>query len=745
MNIQRKIPPHSSNEPGPNATPEDVCRMMGKILGGGVDVHRCLAAQALGRIGEFSAMEPLVKALLDEDSDVRTDAAEALSKIADADADAGAGRQLLENLLGDPCTEVKLAAIETLAKLQDKAVIPWLRKIVKGRDEEIAWDEDEFYDSGWDDWVDVQVKAVEALATLNVSEAVSDIVDAMRDEDAQDMTEVVFRALARMGKPGIDALAAVLDEDSVRLRRRAASILGASNDRYASEPLSRALVDPSASVRMAAMRSLAVRMPTDARLAVLLDDPDAEVRAEAINLFGNHYSDRIPALLADEATPVQIAALATLEFGPNDQALLTDLRDKITDGKPAVAAAAAKALGAKGGDQTLDDLVALLADEKRPVEIRLGALQGLTASGCEAAIPTFVDVIGDESRPLRLEAMTALARIAQAGSVWPNVAGTALLAALSTNSSAEEVIEPPVKAEDEKVDEPEAVVEEDDQAFPTSTVAAIMDHEPDAVKVGALQMPGEGIELTPVDMERLAIARNIKGKKRMVLAQNVKRHDDVRRFAARILGDIHRPEVATALAAVITDRDEEMRLAAADSLARLGEFVTPLPADVDAALIAALETAKPSLKLLLIRALAASGEEGANDILRVHLGDEDSFVRTEAVHALRKRGQAGSEIEALLHDPDPSVRLSAAKAIADAGGCDAVQKVVDFAFSYEGYHGGQAARLLRDLDVAEASGHFMNVLQDPKLKRTWSVAIEALAELNQSPQGAAASAVASSI
>ena len=50
--------------------------------------------------------------------------------------------------------------------------------------------------------------------------------------------------------------------------------------------------------------------------------------------------------------------------------------------------------------------------------------------------------------------------------------------------------------------------------------------------------------------------------------------------------------------------------------------------------------------------------------------------------------------------------------------------------AFEGYHGNRTARLLRDLDGPQASALFIDVLRDPERKRTWAVAIEALAELN---------------
>ena len=253
-------------QPVPEGVHEDVCRALTQILGEGVDVHRCLAAQSLGRIGGAAAVQSLIAALLDEDEDVRTDAAEALAKLADPGVDLGAGEQLLENLLGDPCAEVKLAAIDALAALREGQAIPWLRRMVTGRDEEVVWDEEEFYSSGWDDWVDIQIRAVNALADLNAGEAVPDIVAAIWDEDAQDMTEAAFKALARMGQPGIEALACILKEDSVRLRRRAGAALAAVDAPEATVPMEHALGDLDATVRLAVLRARAARRPSRLQL-----------------------------------------------------------------------------------------------------------------------------------------------------------------------------------------------------------------------------------------------------------------------------------------------------------------------------------------------------------------------------------------------------------------------------------------------------------------------------------------------
>jgi len=504
MNIHSKSPQDKEKAPVSQPALDEVCRALNGILSDGIDVHRCLAARASGRIAAPASVQPLIAALLDEDEDVRTDAAEALLELADPRA----GQQLFENLLGDPCTEVKLAAIGTLAKLQDKKIIPWLQRMVRGRDEEIVWDEEEFYASGWDDWVDIQIKAVNALAELNAGEAVPDIVAAMQDENAQDMSETAFKALVRMGRPGIEALARFLDEDSSRLRRRAAASLAASDAGEAAEPLARAFADPSPEVRCAAMVSLAARVPKDDRLAELLEDPDVSVRAEAVRLCGPQHPGRLTAMIDDASESVQVAvltALAGMENFSADKALVSALREILEQGPGKITAASARALANVAPQAAVDELISLLADTARPLNARLGALQGLAAIGGEQSVEALADMINDKERTIRLETMSALARLALSETVWPNAAGEALLFALrggyepesSEESETQSAATPegPGEEDDKPVPAVAAEIEEDTGAFPTSTLSAIIDDAPDVPDVRELvKLPGEGVE-----------------------------------------------------------------------------------------------------------------------------------------------------------------------------------------------------------------------------------------------------------
>ncbi|MBT7663324.1 MAG: hypothetical protein HN608_00300, partial [Rhodospirillaceae bacterium] len=388
-----------------------------------------------------------------------------------------------------------------------------------------------------------------------------------------------------------------------------------------------------------------------------------------------------------------------------------------------------------------DDLILLLNDGALTPEHRLGALHGLATIGNDSAVDALISVIDDETRAIRLETMSALARMARNAPIWPNPAGDALLSALQGHYTPIGETEPDTKPEPAsppklELVKTDTIVETRPSAStaaspPTSTMEAILADIPEAREV--LDMPEEGALLTPMDMERLALAKQTKRKKRIALTPNVVLHEDIRRFAARVLGDVHQIDVAAALADGLKANDGEVRTAAADSLARIGAHLRPLPDSIAKTVIAAMTTADRDMKLPLIRILAACGKDTVVETVTGYLNDTDSFLRVEAVRALAILGGIGAEIGVLLNDADPAVRLCAAEAIAGTGQDNAVAPLVEFAFTYEGYHGRATARLLRDLDADRASDLFRAALDDAAKKRVWSVAIEALEELHCRP------------
>ncbi len=737
----------------------DVCRALCRILREGIDIHRCLAAQALGRIGDTQAVETLIAALLDEDEDVRTDAAASLVNFASP----AAGKQLMENLLGDPCSGVKLKAIDALVRLRESDVVPWLRKRLKGRDKEIAWDETAFYHDEWDDWADIQVKAIEALAQLGVEDAVADIVEAIDNEFGQDLTEVGFKALGQLGEPGAKALTTYLEDGNERQRRRVAVALASMDTQAAQAAVERALQDRSMAVRLAAARALAARSPSNHRLSVLFQDDEPDVRAEAVRLCGHNHPQAVQALLNDEAPVVCGAVLDLLLQLPDllpPEAIGETVHALLDSPEPKLAARAAMVVAIVAPETAADELVSLLQDTQQSADLRVGAVKGLRNLGGEQVAQAFADVLGDDERQIRLESIAALAALAADEDQWPNAPADVLLAALRGElvAAPEPEVDSDSDAEAETAagtgpetgpeaadDQQDAVADEAEPevepATPMSTLESILG---DNLPPDFAEKAGMGVELTQQDIDHLALAARGPKKKVVTLDGQIAPHRDVRHFAARVLGDLARDEVAVELAEALGDKDTKLRVAAADSLACIAAHMGALPRQAVDALMATFRDPERDLRLSAIRVLGALGDEKSTRILTAQLRDEDSFVRTEALRALAGIGKAGPEVEALLlQDNDSQVRLEAAAAVVAAGGAGAVDLLADFAFAFEGHHRRQAGRALRRLDPAAANHRFLQVFDDPDRKIVWAVAIEALEEINRTDTSGGEAAIAS--
>lgn len=743
------------------ATPAEAIRpevgaALCRVLRQGRDVHRCRAARALGRIGYEGAVAPLIASLLDEDEDVRADAAEALGRLGDRRG----GEPLAQSLAEDPCGDVKVNAVEALGRLGDTSAVQLLRRLVRGRDESVAWDEEELLGAGWDDWLDVQAKAIQALGDMGAAEAVPDIVAALDDEMGQDLSEAGMHALARLGEVGIPALANYLQAQDERLRRRAVRALSEAGSGPARDALAGALSDESPNVRLGAIRGLAARDPADPRLAPLFDDPHPAVRAAMVGLCARHWPERLDVLLDDPSDEVQVAVLERLATGaglPRPENLELRLRVKLRGPSEDVARSACRAIAAIAPAVALEDLSEQVHDRGCPLEVRRGAAKGLGELGTDKAVRVLRDAAGDDARLVRIEAAGALGRMASSHPPSAS-AREALLAALrgelvpapeaggalgSVERGGKSIPEEERAPNAPMVDEgeakeavpahrvAEAVVAEAapvEEAWPKSTLESLTAGNR---SVAPTVLPQTPVALDETDLEYMALARKRPRKKRVSLEPTVPVHEDVRRFAARVLGDVADERVVSALAATLHESDLELRRAAADSLARLAIRMGYVPAAAVHALTRALDDDDCDLRFAATRALGRGGHQETAALIQ-RLKDPDSHVRAEAARSLAALNAVGPDVDELLSDQDPGVRLAAAEAVATRGGPETVRRLVDFAFAHEGMHGREAAVLLRRVDRAAASRRFVRTLEDAGQERYWGVAIEALEELHRS-------------
>jgi len=177
------------------------------------------AAIALGKIGDSRAVEPLINALKDENGYVREKAAQALGKIGDSRA-----VEPLINALKDESLLVREGAAIALGKIGDsRAVEPLINAL---RDES---------------WI-VRKEAAEVLGKIGDSRAVEPLIKALRDED-EGVRERAAEALGKLGKIAVEPLIKALKNESKWVRWGAAEALGNIGDSRAVEPLISTLQD----------------------------------------------------------------------------------------------------------------------------------------------------------------------------------------------------------------------------------------------------------------------------------------------------------------------------------------------------------------------------------------------------------------------------------------------------------------------------------------------------------------------
>jgi HEAT repeat protein len=699
-----------------------------RIVAEGVDVHRCIAARALGRIGAEDAASTLIQALLDEDEDVRADAATALARFGIP----AAGDQLLENLLGDPSGAVKLAAIDALIAMRHPGVLPWLLRLAERRDEEVVWDEDEFATGDWDDWADIQARAIDGLAEFGDERGVRAILGALTDEFGQDISEAAFKALARLGTPGISALVPFLKAKSARPRRRVAAALSTAPGGPSDEIVARVFNDPEPEVRLAMAEGLAAGDPLDPRLKPLLDDEDAEVRAWAARRAGSFDAEAGLALLSDPSALVRAASLTALTDAnlASDSEVVDRVTELLDDPVEAVVVAAVTALSSTGLPLAQERLAELAVDAEQPEAVRVAAIDSLSGLGDTGAIEPLLAAMIDEGRAVRLQAMTSLAKLATQDSELGEQALEALLAAARG-----ELVEPaptpepelPAAIEETDGSESDSTDEEEllEEPAPTSTLAAILAEG--SPKVVAIAERTKGVELSPKDIERLARAQATPKKKRVSIISDVALADDLRRVGARLLGDMARPNVAEALAALLGEDDAELRRTAADSLARIAGTLGGFGEAVSEALRTAVSDSDSALRLAVVRALGHSGDPDMARRLHPRLRDEDVFVRKEAVLSLGRLGRV-DRLANMLTDENAMVRMAAARALFENQG-EAAEYLLELVPAHEGVHAREIGRLFRQGDRTAANRWLVALLTDEARRDVWASAIDALEEL----------------
>jgi HEAT repeat protein len=217
------------------------------------------------------AFEDVIKALHNDDEEVREEAVRALGELNDPRA-----VEPLISILNDDNRYIRREAAKSLGRIGDeRAIIPLINGLK---------DEDRYGREG----------AAEGLGEMG-EKAVEPLIDAMDDPDwhVRMGAAIALRIIGE--KEAIDPLINALDDENRFVRREATKSLGRIGDRRAVEPLIAALKDPDRSVRMRAVSALAkcgddrVIEP----LIKILNDEDSGVRLRAIRALEDLDDPRV--------------------------------------------------------------------------------------------------------------------------------------------------------------------------------------------------------------------------------------------------------------------------------------------------------------------------------------------------------------------------------------------------------------------------------------------------------------------
>jgi len=314
--------------------------------------------------------------------------------------DSPAGERVLLALLEDRDETIRLAATQVLPKL-GTSLVPLLHERLKHE----LWF--------------VRVAAIQTLAKMDDDASLRILLASLKDKD-RDVRREAVAALGKMGNlQAVDPLLEVLENGVRDVREAAASALGELKDLQAVEALQTALIeDEAAEVRVASARSLAslgdVRAVSDL-LDTLAEDEEELVReacALALGRLGEPAAlEGLFQALEDESVKVGMAAIDALGRIA-DPTALGPLLETLEFGTRDLRAVTAQALGRLGESAAVPALIEALQDEGLAVRVAAASALGQLAAA-EAAVP-LAELLSQDDLQLGQAAALALVQLGEA-------------------------------------------------------------------------------------------------------------------------------------------------------------------------------------------------------------------------------------------------------------------------------------------------------------------------------------------
>ena len=721
---------------------DEATSLFSELAKSNYDVIRLRAIQALTAIGASNS-PALVEALLDDDEDVRQDAAQALGVLGVQEA----APQLLDNLIHDPCGEVKLACVTALAALKSEAATPYLRTLVTGRGEGITWDENELHQDEWDDWLDIQIAAIKALGQMGDAAAIEPIVIALMNEDGQELGDVGCEALGRIGGHAVPTLSEFTQSSNRRLRYCALRTLAVIGGAEADAILRKALKDKDGAVRLIAYESL---MPNDSALVEqALNDAVEDIRIAALNQSGFSEPALLDRMMCDPGAKVQLVLIDRLDRSQPiaDQ---DDLRWQVLDflatgQQPEVSAQALGLLAALAPELVAERLNAIFSvdgDDVKAERLQWAIAEALATSPQREAAVWLRRACRSPFRSVRLKAMASLAMIAT-NADRPHVnqqQGRELLLSFALAPASVGVEdEPEEKAPQTDIaalEEAGLDVSDGGESGPTSSLGAILGH--DAI---AAEMTQEATEdhvqpLTPREQALLAMATRHPKRRRVALNDDADELErEVRMSAIRLLGEVRGMQVI--LAQIAKEPETEI---AQQAFAALSVSVARYGSELDEAQLVGLITQGLShtdsglslQALALLQQASLPPQDALRSKLWALVNAGDTPFRIDAMHILTRWDGTPDAARSLLDDVSGPVRQAAMRLLSETAPDQAGAAIVPFLLA------NPEQRIVTYVNDSAASAvsigrELLAELRDENRRAHWPIMISALADLLRNP------------
>lgn len=673
-----------------------------KSLNDEVDVVRCSAAKAIGKMAVSDAVEPLIERLDDDDPDVRYDSAWALGQLGDKRA-----VKPLIKLIDDDDPTVVECAIESISKMKgngtEDAIEPLIERLKL---------EKEYYYEDLDDNAEsninaeIQEKAALALGEVGDSKAVKALLEVVDDYSIFDTIQASFISLLKIGdKKGIERVEKAFTDPDPLIRRRVLRAMVKAEYSGLMEKLSEALIDEDSEVKLISMEVLA-KMTCDGKapvpLVLLLQDKNRDVRLKAANTVGEIMGEKaishlIPMLGENDAVAraCVVEILGNIRSEDAVDPLIVLLQDEKEE---KVVEEAISSLGKIGGDEAFKFLLDLLRDKERS---KGGFLKNrlIYAIGCiksSDALSALVDVFKDKSE-LELNKKISAERV-------QGFKKEEELVRLLNEAIEEEEREAAERASEEEAEETEGGVKVSQEG-----VKETGEESSDVVEGDEGEATGEEVEDKEVKREEVVPGLKV--------------------WAARAMKGSSSKVSEEFLLHLIEDDEPLVRKEAAISLAYTGN-----EAALDI-LLDEMPVEEGAIEVEILESIAKLGGKRVDDILLGLLKNNDPVKRYYTLQAISSREnneEIFSRVVELLKDENEIVQKEAVVFLGKTKDEEAVEPLISVLFSTEAgdYLNDDIINALSSIDSKGASDMILYGLSDCKEWSIQSHAIEVLTELN---------------